>query len=186
MAGLLTLAFVAYLSLFTALCAYGYARCHRLRPWAFASLWTACEWMRSHALTGFPWLLVGYTQTHGPLQSLAPWLGIYGVSFCTALLAALLMHAGTQSNKHLAIALLSVATLLALPHRHWTTPIDAQTVRLVQGNVVDKWHTSIPSQWQRYWQRSETTRPTFVIWPGSPTHCRGINKKPLKILETIY
>jgi apolipoprotein N-acyltransferase len=47
-----------------------------------AAGWVALEWLRSHALTGFPWNLVGVSQW--PLRSLLPltaWTGVHGISF---------------------------------------------------------------------------------------------------------
>jgi apolipoprotein N-acyltransferase len=64
------------------------------RVFAFAVAWTAAEWVRGHALTGFPWNLIGYAWSGGfpggiaLLQSVA-WVGIYGLSFATVLAAAL-------------------------------------------------------------------------------------------------
>ncbi|MBM3303315.1 MAG: apolipoprotein N-acyltransferase, partial [Deltaproteobacteria bacterium] len=47
-----------------------------------AFVWTGLEYVRSVALTGFPWDLVGYSQTDcGPLMQVADITGIYGVSF---------------------------------------------------------------------------------------------------------
>ena len=54
----------------------------------------AAEWVRGHALTGFPWNLIGYAWSGGfpgaiaVLQS-AAWVGSYGLSFATVLAASL-------------------------------------------------------------------------------------------------
>lgn len=67
---------------------------------AFAICWTATEWARGHAFTGFPWNLVGYAWSGAfpgalaVLQSVA-WIGIYGLSFVTVLAASLLALLGT-------------------------------------------------------------------------------------------
>jgi apolipoprotein N-acyltransferase len=61
---------------------------------AFAIAWTAGEWARGHALTGFPWNLIGYAWSGGFPGSLAmlqsaAWVGIYGLGFATVLAASL-------------------------------------------------------------------------------------------------
>ena len=72
------------------------------RVFAFALAWTAAEWIRGHAFTGFPWNLIGYAWSGGfpgaglVLQSVA-WIGIYGLSFLTVLAASLPALSGTPS-----------------------------------------------------------------------------------------
>jgi len=55
-------------------------------PFAVAAAWAALDHGKSWALTGFPWALLGYAQHQNPaLLGLAPWTGVYGLSFATAL-----------------------------------------------------------------------------------------------------
>jgi apolipoprotein N-acyltransferase len=55
-------------------------------PWMAAALWTALEHGRTFVLTGFPWALLGYAQYRNPgLLALAPWTGVFGLSFATVL-----------------------------------------------------------------------------------------------------
>jgi apolipoprotein N-acyltransferase len=67
---------------------------------AFTICWTAAEWVRGHAFTGFPWNLIGYAWSGAfpgslaVLQSVA-WIGIYGLSLLTVLAAALPALLGT-------------------------------------------------------------------------------------------
>jgi apolipoprotein N-acyltransferase len=96
--------FSALLALFPA--AVGYlALFFRTRPktcWLLAApaLWTLSEWVRSWFLTGFPWLSLGYAQTpDGPLAGYAPVLGVFGVSWASALLAGLLVVLVTARDK---------------------------------------------------------------------------------------
>src|SRR5437773_3859809 len=68
----------------------------------FAVAWSATEWGRGHAFTGLPWNLVGYAWSGGFPGSLyllqsAAWVGIYGLSFVTALAASLPALFGTPS-----------------------------------------------------------------------------------------
>jgi apolipoprotein N-acyltransferase len=68
----------------------------RLRLWP---LWTAALWVADEALRGrfvldgFPWGRLGFSQTEGPLMSLAAYGGVPLVSFAVALTGALLAAA---------------------------------------------------------------------------------------------
>ena len=56
----------------------------------FATCWTAAEWLRGHALTGFPWNLAGYTLVdYAALRHPAAWIGSYGLSFLVILVGTL-------------------------------------------------------------------------------------------------
>jgi apolipoprotein N-acyltransferase len=72
------------------------------RVFAFAVAWTAAEWVRGHALTGFPWNLIGYAWSGGfpgavaVLQSVAA-VGIYGLSLLTVLAGSLWALLGVPS-----------------------------------------------------------------------------------------
>lgn len=58
----------------------------------FASSWMLAELARGTWLTGFPWGAVGYAHLDGPLASLAPYVGVYGMSFIAAFSAVLLLQ----------------------------------------------------------------------------------------------
>jgi apolipoprotein N-acyltransferase len=66
------------------------------RAWAvqalfFAALWTLAELARGRWFTGFPWGAGGYAQVD-LLGGWAPWVGVYGMGFIAACLAAMLAH----------------------------------------------------------------------------------------------
>ncbi|MDR0736204.1 MAG: apolipoprotein N-acyltransferase [Zoogloeaceae bacterium] len=109
----------------------------------FALLWTSIDLLRGWLFTGFPWLALGYSQTPpSPLAGFAPILGVYGVSFFTALISAWLV-CGTRKRPWPWVAMLLV--LLAgwgLRHYAWTTPVgEPIRVALIQGNIAQgqKW-----------------------------------------------
>lgn len=64
---------------------------------AFASAWALGEWLRGTVFTGFPWLASGYAQVDGPLAGFAPVVGVYGVGWMLALVAALIVQAVTRA-----------------------------------------------------------------------------------------
>ena len=151
-AGMGTFLLAAYLALYPALaCAAFAAFRRRFAPKAassiasFAALWALSEIGRGYIFTGFPWLASGYAQVGGPLAGYAPWLGVYGVSFAAALVAATPtavaggMGRGEQPRAWLAL-LLVVGVPLAgarLMRIDWATPSGAPiSVRLLQGNIA--------------------------------------------------
>src|SRR5512143_1675194 len=155
LAGLATFLFCACLALFPAMVgalqAYPKGRiAPALRILLLIPLaWSVTEWVRGWIFTGFPWLVMGYSQVpNGPLAGYAPLVGVYGVSFLLALVAALLAW-GLTTRGALAPRLWAAAAIVALgvggPALHgipWTTPDGAPTsVALLQGNIPQdmKW-----------------------------------------------
>ncbi|MGB7542380.1 MAG: apolipoprotein N-acyltransferase [Burkholderiales bacterium] len=144
LAAVATLLFCVVLALYPAAAGWCFVR---LRPergvaalFAFASLWTLSEWLRGWLLTGFPWLAVGYTQTDTPLAGFAPVLGVFGVSFATALCAGLLnlVFSGSGRVRIASVAALMLALGLGalLQQISWTSPRgEPFRVALLQGNI---------------------------------------------------
>ncbi len=148
LAVLATALFAAFLSLFPALT--GYIQAQLSAPlWMRLTLimpaaWILLEWLRGMIFTGFPWLVMGYTQvsaTRSPLAAYAPVLGVYGVSLMMAisagLLVLLLLARWTRSGKYalagLAIVWIGGITLQAV---EWTQATgEPVQVALLQGNI---------------------------------------------------
>ena len=151
-AALATLLFCAYLALYPALAGWLFARLKSGSPWRdalfIAGAWTLAEWLRGILLTGFPWLALGYSQSPpSPLAGFAAVLGVYGVGFIAALLAALISWL-----RHWRQALVIIAFLLCGQILHsiaWTVPVGAPlTVSLLQGNIPQsiKWEPELLPQ----------------------------------------
>ena len=92
---LINAALVAYLSLFPAIFALVMRRVAIThgRPALMAAplVWVATELGRTHVLTGFPWVLLGYSQTTVlPVAQFASVFGVYGVSMLLAAMSAAL------------------------------------------------------------------------------------------------
>ncbi|MBB2993003.1 apolipoprotein N-acyltransferase [Mycolicibacterium iranicum] len=148
-------------ALFTALFGALAVVVRRVPGWPvwFAGLWSAQEWLKSTVpFGGFPWGVVGFSQTDGPLLPLAYLGGAPLVSFAVALtgfgLAALVLEiagwwrrdAATRATRPpavvipgLCITLVLLGTALAWPHVRKAglgagdePPV---TVAAVQGNV---------------------------------------------------
>ncbi|WP_255435094.1 apolipoprotein N-acyltransferase [Rhodoferax sp. BLA1] len=108
----------------------------------FASLWLLAELARGQWLTGFGWGAVGYAQLNGPLQAWLPWVGLYGVSWLAAWLAAVLVTLlGEARAKHKVATVLLVLVMGGLP---LVLPASAGldrgslSVTLLQGNIAQE------------------------------------------------
>lgn len=181
---LLTIGFVALLSLFPAISTYltqRYFQVDTPQKWIFAfpAVWVLIEWLRSLLFTGFPWLLIGYSQNHSPLKGYAPLFSVYGVSLAALMSAGLLFasyHAKKARSHQTAYAYFLVmigiwmlgGLLSLIP---WTEQTkNPVTVSLVQGNIPQtlKWSPEhIQLSLDRY---RELTLPLLkkdhiVIWP---------------------
>lgn len=152
---LITLLFIAYLSLFPALVAYLFGSLPSktgslYSMLLFSSLWCLSETLRSTLLGGFPWLLIGTTQIDTPLKYLAPWFGVSGLSFFSAFSAALLtiaVHKNTLKRHYYLIAFVLVfLTPSLVENKHWTSiKKEPLTVGIVQANLSmrDKWDDAL-------------------------------------------
>ena len=161
-AALATILFCMFLALYPAVVAALFVRLAPTGWWQrgalFASLWTITEWLRGWVFTGFPWLAIGYSQTPpSPPAGLAPVLGVFGISWATAFLAAMLAETWRRSSPKpgtvkfvaaprnwlpLVLALIVLAGSQALRHITWTSPTGSPlSVALLQGNVPQdiKW-----------------------------------------------
>lgn len=174
LAGLAAFLFCCLLALFPALAGYVFAGLRSGRYWTDALLvataWTLAEWLRGWVLTGFPWLAFGYAQTPpSPLAGYAPLLGVYGVGFVAALIAAL-CGLTLQRRERWLPAAAAVAMLLAagagLRSIEWTQPAGAPvTVSLLQGNIEQslKWKPERLRQSLETYSRLAHVHPAQLI-----------------------
>jgi apolipoprotein N-acyltransferase len=146
LAAIATLLFCLYLALFPAAVGYLQARIPAASGVRLVvvmpALWTLAEWVRSWLFTGFPWLVLGYSQIDGPLAGFAPVLGVFGLSFLGAIAAGALtalVAGGTALRTRIAAAGTVVALGAAgwgLRGVEWTAPAgEPLAVSLVQGNI---------------------------------------------------
>jgi apolipoprotein N-acyltransferase len=115
----------------------------------------AFEYLRGWVVTGFPWLIAGYSQTPGgviaaPLAGYAPVFGMFGITWLLAItagaLVVLLAERKTISSR-IKIALPVITAIVwlagfALQTIAWSTPSGSPiSVALLQGNIAQdlKW-----------------------------------------------
>lgn len=139
----------------------------------FASLWLLAELARGQWLTGFGWGAVGYAQLGGPLQALVGWVGMYGVSWIAAVVAALLavvLSAPAIKDKVLASVLmlgllLLPTTLPAAKGSDW----GELSVTLLQGNIAqeEKFEpaTGVLNALRWYGEQLQANRSSLIITP---------------------
>lgn len=146
---------------------------------AFPAVWTIIELIQGTVvLGGFPWLLLGYSQTHSLLSGYAPLLGVYGVTLivclCAGLFIALLMARGWRQLVCF-ICLFGLAIIgFGLNHIDWTHRFGArQKVVLVQGNIAQniKWQSGrVDHILSTYWQLSRSyLQNSLIFWPENAT-----------------
>ena len=146
LAGLATLLFSAFLSMFTALAGYLQAQVKNTpllvrMTLVMPACWVLIEWLRGMIFTGFPWLTLGYAHSGSPLAGYAPLLGVYGVSLvaavCAGLLAVFWRERWNRSGKIvLAVFAIILTAGVLLRDVTWTHPKGPPfSVSLVQGNI---------------------------------------------------
>ena len=175
----MTALFVMTMSAYPALCGFVANRLAarsslaRILP-LYPAVWTLSELLRGHLFTGFPWLLIGYSQIDAPLAAFAPLIGAYGLSLCSALIASFgLVLLRTRGVGQLAAVLALVGLFvfaIALEPIRWSHPIATpRTVALIQGAVPQalKWDTAYRqpsidlynSLSEAHWGKS------LIVWP---------------------
>jgi len=141
------------------------------------SAWVFSEYLRSHAFSGFPWALLGYSQSHNlPIIQIADITGPYGVSFLIALvnLGIYLTLKKNPKRFHVLFFVLFL-TVLVLSYgqsrlkKHY--PTQNLKVAVVQGNIPQqmKWdpryRAFIMEKYAYLTMESLKDSPRFVIWP---------------------
>lgn len=153
--------------------------------WLAPAVWVTTELGRAHLFTGFPWVLLGYSQASVlPIAQLASVFGVFGLSGLVALVNAALVLAAVSRRSALSRWLpLGVALALVAATAAWGagrmragtltregTPI---RVGLVQGNIAQehKWDPErAESILRRYLEMSRLAAARgarFIIWPES-------------------
>ncbi len=181
----ITAAFILLLALFPAITALGYGlhqnrypKAKTQRIWLiFPLLWIVSEWLRSHIMTGFPWVLLGDSQANGPLHVFAPIIGSIGLSWLCVLLAGQI-HLVTNQKKfrhnpnlimpYCLFWILLFALGLNASTQHWTYPSKKTvSVSLVQGDIPQsiKWQPNQLRNTLATYLNLTTFKPHLTIWP---------------------
>ena len=190
---LINAALVAYLALFPAVfaliirrLAIAYGRRALL---AAPLVWVATELGRTYIITGFPWVLLGYSQTSVlPIAQFASLFGVYGVSALVAAMSAAIAAFATSPatvGGYARIRPLLVTTVLIAGVAAWggqrlagnelTHSGEAIRVGMIQGNVDQAEKMGLQRSAEIFQDYLGKTRQAiqrgaaFVLWPESST-----------------
>jgi apolipoprotein N-acyltransferase len=187
---LLNAALIAYLALYPAIFAVVVRRAilslGQIALMSAPFVWVATELGRTHVLTGFPWVLLGYSQaTVLPIAQAASLFGVYGVSALVVSVAAagaLVAVSGRSRRGLVSVALIAIlvlgtsiwgaARVAADSMNRLGEPI---TVGLIQGNVDQglKWDPTrardIFQDYLRMTRQAIADGAQLVVWPESST-----------------
>ena len=139
-------------------------------------LWVLLEWLRGWALSGFPWLSLGYAMIDSPLKGWAPLFGVYGVSWATAMIAVAVsvsvMSGASIARRLMALGVIVILVVIpALLGRHdWTHAIGPPlSIAAVQGAVSQdqKWLAKNRDETMSRYSglTAEAWGARLIVWP---------------------
>lgn len=159
-------------------------------PLGGACVWVGLEYIRTHALTGFPWGVLGYSQhSNRLLVQVADLTGVLGLSFilvvCNFFLARLILYVRSSHRTGTGKALLAVLSytlvLVAVSLAYGRSRLQAidtliqaapkPRICVVQGNIRQdlKWNQAFKdATLERYGSLSLAAveqDPDLIIWP---------------------
>ncbi len=179
----------AYLALYPAVFAWAASRLETMPAlWALAlpAVWVALEFVRGHALTGFPWGNLGYTQSPFLLLvQTADVAGVYGVGWLVAFGNTVLWSVMTRRVNWWVAALFGASFVLFVGYGHQRLQaVEALQVRavpwhasVVQGNIDQsrKWDPAFQQETLRRYRdlsvqaARQQPAPDVLVWPETAT-----------------
>lgn len=138
---------------------------------AFIPLFMFTEFLRGTLLTGFPWLSLGYTLTDSPLNTLAPWIGEFGLSVIMLLMGYILFSTAKKIFKRSFSLLLALSalTMLSLNFPQLSERGRSIDITLVQGNIKQELRFAPENFWPTMSKYQDLTRTQWqsdlVVWP---------------------
>lgn len=175
---LITALLALILALFLAVMSWGLCKWTRLSTLtamlcSFPAAWVLFEWLRSWVFTGFPWVLLGYSQINTPLAGYATVFSVFGVSLAVVFTSSTLL--GIYQKKPVRLYLIASLFLLwgigqGLSYIHWTKPVAAPVkVSMLQGNISQsmKWSQSYQDQILKTYQNlnKQALDSQLIFWP---------------------
>jgi apolipoprotein N-acyltransferase len=180
---------VAYLALFPALftlclgwlgAKYG-RRAILLAP----AVWVTSELARTYFWSGFPWLLLGYSQTTVlPIAQFASIVGVFGMSALVAMVSTALAYVVVSRSRGAIITVAATAAALVTITMWGSSRLENNTlvtqgrrvrVALVQGNIPqdEKWDErqadNIRNTYLTLTREAAAKGAQLVVWPESST-----------------
>jgi apolipoprotein N-acyltransferase len=180
---------IAYLALYPALFAVLQARACRVYGrhglWLAPVFWVATELLRRYVLSGFPWVLLGYSQASvTPIVQLASVAGVYGISALVMVTGVSLAFAAVGRGRE-RFAVPVAGALIVVAVAAWghgrvgdgalLTSGEAVRVALIQGNIrqEEKWDAGqagrILDTYLTLTRDAAARGARLVLWPESST-----------------
>ncbi|WP_440615605.1 apolipoprotein N-acyltransferase [Cysteiniphilum sp. 6C5] len=175
----LTIVFILFLSLFFLVFGYAYTKLKNhyfiYKVLLLPIVWLILELLRTHLFTGFPWVLLGYSQTHTLLASFAPIGSVFLVGFITCFISICFseMINHIRQPKIVSSMIISIIVTLviawSLQQIKWTKRDGIEkSVSILQGNFIQdqKWDPSMLQTIINYYYTTTRDNPAdLVFWP---------------------
>jgi apolipoprotein N-acyltransferase len=179
-----------YAGVFSFLFTYLRDRSHMPASIMAPILWVSLEFLRTHALTGFPWSVLGYTQySFLTLIQIADITGIYGISFLVVAVNGMLFDMIDYKTEHVerpraarrlftgSIAFTAIIITLSL----WYGVVQLSAgdsgrrikVSIIQGNIPQdkKWDRefrhNVIQRYEELTKAANAGNPDLIVWPES-------------------
>lgn len=178
-----------YFGAFGWLASVAYEKSGTLAVFLLPAFWAALELARNYLFSGFPWNLLGYSQTgYLYVVQVSDLTGVYGVSALLVLanaavaglvqpLAARTMPSG-RAAAAAGVSALVVASALGYGQYmlgHQPPSSGTLKVALLQGNIEQfaKWDPAYQSEvfdtYRRMTEATATEKPDLIVWPETAT-----------------
>ncbi|MBN1621471.1 MAG: apolipoprotein N-acyltransferase [Endomicrobiales bacterium] len=142
-----------------------------------SSLWVTLEYIRTYLFTGFPWVLLGYSQWKFlPVIQMAEYTGVYGISFLIVWVNVGIFRL-IKTKRWLpflgllfAFVFIVVFGLVRLNQIYFSSP-PYITVAVLQGNIdqYKKWDTEYEKEIMQTYDTlvldASKYHPDLIIWP---------------------
>ena len=174
-----TIAGVLYLSIapaiFTSICRYRNAMQYAVIT---PAAWVLSEYLRAHIFTGFPWVLLGYSQSFNlSVIQIADVTGVYGVSFLIVLVnIGIYFTLKKTPNRFYVLFFIFIIFVITSSYGYnrmrLQYPSQELKISAIQGNIPqeDKWD---PANKQSIFRKYKTLtldaikkdKSNFILWP---------------------
>ncbi|MDX9715347.1 MAG: apolipoprotein N-acyltransferase [Dissulfurispiraceae bacterium] len=189
---ILVLLLCSYLALFFGAFAAAYSYCMKRTdlPALFVApvFWTTLEFLRSYAMTGFPWASLGYSQySFLHFIQIADITGIYGVSFLIVAINGAITDLVIMEKRKIEKPLYSliptftgfglffIALVVVFSYGYFRLnqdrPVNEITAAVVQGNIeqdakwVPEYQKDVLTVYQGLTRQAAAYNPNIIIWP---------------------
>jgi len=171
-------------------------------------LWSALEYLRGKALTGFPWSLLGYSQYQTlPVIQIADITGIYGVSFLIVTVNSAVVSLFLKTSKErraitrylpLTLSLTLLVSVIVYGHNRiaefsHTSPSKRVRLSLIQGNIEQDakldpaYQEDVINTYRDLTIGALEKKPDMVIWPETalPFYLNGNPEREKELLSFV-